>query len=1280
MHIIVTCPSCNKKYRLNPDLRGKRIRCPNPACREIVDVKETEESEDLSGYEGTGLLPDDIDIVPIPEEKKYVPPKKTGMGSYGTPVAEMVPILPTEPETPSREPPTSRYQPPHQKLNLEDLIKLEVPDYSPPSSKPKPPPSRQDKGKKKRRHRDYPVAQPAAAPPSPSRAEPTSPPPRPAPVASTPIIPAATEVRSWQDAPPPVRESKGERDTLIIDRKEFFAPAAEVAAADLFEGAQPVAETPPSEQASPYQTGGTYEGEETYQYPESSGRRRARWMILTMFILVAGLVGAGGWIVYSAVAATEEKRAQQARQDYEGGNYAAAASHYEALRKDFPKSDNFALYEFLSELSDVRNQVHQTGSDPLNAAEQLSAFTKGRAGDPFLQDYAKDLWETYRKSIEDLTALSQQNLPDHFDDARQMLAAARKASGEAKTFAAKSGSHEETNQKLLARFDELERNITKYEHRAQAVAKIKTLQPTPEDIWEAESLIRKFKLQSDKEVTNLVEQLKAKLISQVSYEPAPTVPPPKPEAENRQSGLLVVPRAGPSTAPPPTGGGVVLALAQGVLYALAESDGKVLWATRVSIDTCDVPVRVPASEFGPEIALVPSSETNILTARDVVSGQPLWRYDLNAACRGRPVIVGRRAYVPTLDGKIHEIELVDGHLLGWYKLGLPLTVGGARAEGSNLVYFPADSLNVYVLDISQQKCVGILQSGHPSGSVRSAPILIGGRDSPEPKYLVLSQADGLTAMKLRAFPLPIEGISTVSVLQPELRIRGWSWFQPHYDGEKIVFSTDAGAIGLFGVQQPGNEDQPIFQELQKDASLGERSSLPSRSQVVWVSDDDFWVEANGNLQLMHFDLFGQRIVPLWNRPLPLGTPLHAAQVDEKSKTIFMVTQSLTRQACLATAVSAEDGLVRWQRQLGLNCKGDPVVLGAENLALGQGGTLFQFDSGQHPIRVATGWQTGGHIVGEPLEGGEAGPYLLSTSDGQSVFEVACVQKKTAEGERHFDLVVRHYEPGKNLTTQTFPLKTARLAGTPGLAGGNLLLLLDNGTLLRQPWDGQRGESGPGWRGRNSDPGARGHVVVLGPEEFLTTDGSRGISRWRWPAGKNYQEEKKADLPNPIAAPPVIWRGETGTEAPYVCLADTGGTVRLLRGSDLQKEVRHWELKGKITSGPFVRGKDVGCVVDQRRLIWIDPAKEKTAWEYQTPGEGIVGQPRIIGDMVVVADVTGRFAGLDPATGQARWQPDINLGASLAPTATPTEFGPDRAFVPLIDGTVFLLSLKDDKGK
>jgi len=59
---------------------------------------------------------------------------------------------------------------------------------------------------------------------------------------------------------------------------------------------------------------------------------------------------------------------------------------------------------------------------------------------------------------------------------------------------------------------------------------------------------------------------------------------------------------------------------------------------------------------------------------------------------------------------------------------------------------------------------------------------------------------------------------------------------------------------------------------------------------------------------------------------PLGSPVHASQVDDSEKTIFVVTQDLTRQTYLATAVAAEDGAIKWQRQLGLVCESEPVPL------------------------------------------------------------------------------------------------------------------------------------------------------------------------------------------------------------------------------------------------------------------------------------------------------------------------------------------------------------------
>ena len=62
---------------------------------------------------------------------------------------------------------------------------------------------------------------------------------------------------------------------------------------------------------------------------------------------------------------------------------------------------------------------------------------------------------------------------------------------------------------------------------------------------------------------------------------------------------------------------------------------------------------------------------------------------------------------------------------------------------------------------------------------------------------------------------------------------------------------------------------------------------------------------------------------------------------------------------------------------------------------------------------------------------------------------------------------------------------------------------------------------------------------------------------------------------------------------------------------------------------------------------------------------------------MVADESGGFAGLDPRTGKVQGQ--YTLKASVAPAAPPVAFGPGRAFAPLTDGTVLLLSLRQLRG-
>src|SRR5262249_29906344 len=158
-------------------------------------------------------------------------------------------------------------------------------------------------------------------------------------------------------------------------------------------------------------------------------------------------------------------------------------------------------------------------------------------------------------------------------------------------------------------------------------------------------------------------------------------------------------------------GRIVFALARGVLYALDQGTGQVRWATRVGVDTTSLPVRITALDA--ELALVLSSDTNTLTVREVRTGTPRWQLRLSAPCLGRPLVVDTKAYLPTYDGRVYEIDLNAGRQLGWFALGKPLSIGGCLQEGTNLAYFPADERYVFVLDVAKRKCLAMLRSDHP---------------------------------------------------------------------------------------------------------------------------------------------------------------------------------------------------------------------------------------------------------------------------------------------------------------------------------------------------------------------------------------------------------------------------------------------------------------------------------------------------------------------------------------------------------------------------------------
>ncbi len=523
--------------------------------------------------------------------------------------------------------------------------------------------------------------------------------------------------------------------------------------------------------------------------------------------------------------------------------------------------------------------------------------------------------------------------------------------------------------------------------------------------------------------------------------------------------------------------------------------------------------------------------------------------------------------------------------------------------------------------------------------------------------------------------------------------------------------SDAGMLGLFGIRQAGNQDQALFPLLQPGGldlspflgSPSEDRRQRGRSQVVDMEGDDLWVLAHGRLQqvqlLWKFQK-GPQAVPGWKTPLPLGSPLHAPQrIGNRTgrSTFILVTQPLDRQTCIASAVD-DAGHLRWQRQLGLVCQGAPLPLTSPQggpplfLALDQSGALFTLDPTLPLDKLRLTRESLAPALGDNPR---VPPRLIPAADGHSAYEIAV----PGDGK---SMIVRQIDwagAGRSLRFKQREVSLMSAAGgsllvpfgTPAVTDSQLLVPMAEGILARLPLpvaeeQARFDDGGPDWRSPQAAPNAECHVLALGGDRFLTTDGSRGLSVWAWPADKAWQglPEGRGDqvtlpLPYPIAAPPVLL--PKAGPAPRIVVADSAGVLHLLTlaaDGSLQSK-RTWQLKGKFTRGPFLRllpdgGVRIGCVLDERNLVWLDPEREKPLWTFRTNGERIVGQPQVLEDLLVLVHQSGHYVGVDLATGKAKGV-GYTLRTSAVPAATPVPFGPHHMFAPLSDGTALLLPLK-----
>ena len=877
-----------------------------------------------------------------------------------------------------------------------------------------------------------------------------------------------------------------------------------------------------------------------------------------------------------------------------------------------------------------------------------------------LADHAGDKLKSFqadRKKFDDLTAAEQTTR-----DGRDLLPTIDK-------FRDKQSDNLAS---VRGRFDVMEKTFTFERHRLAVLAPFRDL-PTDPDITAArigsfQVALKDNQLTDDTEALQMLSAAEKWLQENVKHtqisRPAVAAP-----VDPLRPVLFAAPVAG-SPDPRPVPGvtpDAVFAVARGILYALDAETGRLLWGVRVASPTADprtvdLPTPVFVSSGGAADWVLVAGEVAGkpgLTARVARTGEPVWHQPLEAPPAARPVLVGGRVYLPLRDpfGKVVEFETTTGTRTGEFTLRQPVGAGIAvlpgRRPGLNYLFVPGDARRVFVFEVGreddqglqqQPRCVRVFLTDHPSDSLRGEPVLIAPADEQGPRFLILAQADGPQAMKLRAFPLPptdaLAGPSGAPVEEPtpraaEVAAPGWSWFSPRSNGERVVLATDAGAFVAFGVNQVGNADAPLF-ILPTPKPPGEQDAV-ARSQVVAAEEDAYWAVLGGQLLKLRTAIDpvnGLRIIPQ-GAGRPVGEPVNRPQVLAGMGLGVVIARPAGSANVQAVGFDLSTGQIRWQRRLGVTPAGPPVAAAdGPCVVADEDGGVYTVTPSADP----SGTGTAAEVAARPFADLAGRATVVGSADGRTAWVLA--PEADDRGRR---LRVRCVKGGKLTADAVVPLPD-ELAGRPVALGESILVPVANGYVYRfTPGDTQL-SVGPLWRGDAASEKPECFLTPVGADDFLATDGGRRFLRWRWQAGMKHE---KAGGPwearEPIAVPPAAFGPDASprflsmdvTGAVFLFDADKPGTdpIRRWRGGE-----KSAIPPGKPTGTPVAVGGRTLVVysIDRRHLVAIDPARPEPVWvrrDLASPEAGALVGWNAAGSRLIVTDQTGQVVTLDAATGK-----------------------------------------------
>lgn len=796
---------------------------------------------------------------------------------------------------------------------------------------------------------------------------------------------------------------------------------------------------------------------------------------------------------------------------------------------------------------------------------------------------------------------------------------------------------------------------------------------------DAKALLQQHaQLQGDADIAAAFSSAYASEATRVTYEPfSEDADETLAEAVSPPEETIFVVWDQPSAAGSANRGEVFLSLADGVLYAF-DGAGTHLWSHRVGFDSHRLPVSLKPSSTSPEAVIAVSTVDNSLLALASRTGRVLWRFDPGAdqdlassltISRWRPAPNKPervRGLIPTAGGEIHVLELVRGKRMGRFQTNLPMTVGGSFDPVTQLVFFPADSKRVLAIDpavIEDQNATSsavrsVLFTNHLSGSLRSKPLIVG-------QYMLLTELLDLENTQVRAFELqnPMGFARPDAAPVKDRILHGWSWFTPPLTPDRMTVVTDAGELGVFGLNLD-NPDEALYPLIHD--GKGQCPTLgvdaPYRAMAIHSDEHLLWVMAGGTLRQIGLDILAQKVTTLWpedeSAAEVVGMPLHEATFDRESERLYLTTRSLDATRAEFAAVDANTGTKLWARQLGVHVVGDPIVSNDGAMLVDRTGRILQLSASESE----DGTSRVNVIADDRPPAEEAAGELLRLRDleGQEYLALPVASGRA--------IAIRAIDPSLPFQPpwQTVTLPSTRLQGRPAVLEGYLMVPCSNGSLQRIPFAGsavkRRNEQTFQWAPEStvaSDdspavyPMGSGQVLVVLRQSLRWLDyaTSEGVGYWK--------ERKQVLVDGPV-------QGELAMAGDYLFMAGPGRALYRVR-RDGTGDPDTWQLEGRPTAGPFAIQSGIFVVLDGRKLVRFNPSSETASWTLG-PGKGhIRGRPVVVGRSLLVTEDSGKIMGVSLNTGQVVGEVQLPPGA--IPIAAAIPFGRRRFLAPLADGTL-----------